>query len=104
MDDFDFLCDLHADEDVMQFVGGVQDRAQTEKLFHERILPYYDLHPGLGCWLAIDRASGKRVGISLLNEIRGEKHIQVGYILPRVHWGCGYATEICVALVRDDGA
>lgn len=98
--DLDYLCELHADPEVMRYVGGVKDRAQTEELLRDRVIAYYDANPGLGCWLTLDRASGQRIGVHMLNHIRGETHIQTGYILARPYWGLGYATEMCVALLR----
>ena len=99
-DDFDFLCALHGDPDVMRYVGGVKDRAQTEELLHGRVLPYYEAHPGLGCWATLERATGECIGMHILNHIRGETHIQVGYILSRPYWRRGYATEMSIALLR----
>jgi ribosomal-protein-alanine N-acetyltransferase len=38
--------------------------------------------------------------VHLLNEMQGETHIQVGYILFKHYWGRGYATEMSIALLR----
>ena len=99
-DDLDYLCALHSDPDVMRYVGGVKDRAQTEELLHGRVLAYYDAHPGLGCWATLERATGTIIGMHILNHIRGEAHIQVGYVLSQPFWRQGYATEMSIALLR----
>ncbi|MCE5233873.1 MAG: GNAT family N-acetyltransferase [Mizugakiibacter sp.] len=91
---------LHRDPRVMRFAGGVLDRAASEAMLHERILDYYAQHPGLGVWATLERASGACVGLHLLNHIRGEAHIQVGYLLFPEYWGRGYATEMASAVLR----
>jgi ribosomal-protein-alanine N-acetyltransferase len=100
LDDLDLQCALTGDPDVMRYVGGVKDRARTEEMLRTRILGYYEEHPGLGCWVTLERATGDCVGMHLLNHIQGEAHIQVGYILFRKYWGLGYATEMSIALLR----
>ena len=99
-DDLELLCRMYADEEVARYVGGVKTREQTREMLDTRILGYYDAHPGLGVWATLDRASGECVGMHLLNNIQGETHIQVGYVLFREHWGRGYATEMSIALLR----
>lgn len=91
---------LHGDPRVMRYVGGVLDRAASEAMLHERILDYYAQHPGLGVWATLERASGACVGLHLLNHIRDEAHIQVGYLLFPEYWGRGYATEMALAVLR----
>lgn len=99
-DDLDFFAALQASPAVMRHVGGVKDRAQSADLFRERVLEYYDANPGLGIWATIERDTGARTGMHLLNHIRGESIIQVGYILDQPFWGKGYATEMAIALMR----
>jgi ribosomal-protein-alanine N-acetyltransferase len=97
--DLDLLSRLQSDPDVMRYVGGVKSRADTEVLLNERILNYYEQHPGLGIWATIERASGTCIGQHLLNHIRGESIVQVGYLLFPEHWGRGYATEMSIRLL-----
>ena len=99
-DDLDWLAALYSDADVTRHLGGVKDRRQAEALLTTRILQYYDEHPGLGIWMTVERATGTRVGFHLLNHIRGESIIQVGYTLAKPAWGRGFATEMAAALLR----
>jgi ribosomal-protein-alanine N-acetyltransferase len=99
-DDFDWLHGLNGDPVVKQHMGGPATLEQSEQLLRERILAYYAQHPGLGIWVTLERASGERIGFHLLNHIQGETELQVGYVLAKEHWGKGYATEMCVALIR----
>jgi len=91
---------LHGDARVMAHVGGVQPPERARQILQERMLDYYAQHPGLGIWATLERATGEVAGVHLLNHIRGETPIQVGYLLFPEHWGRGYATEMCAALLR----
>src|SRR5512134_1653866 len=99
-DDRQWLCDLYADADVTRYLGGTLTPPQVDALLRERILDYYDAHPGLGIWMTIERATGERVGFHLLNNIRGESIIQIGFTLAKPGWGHGFATEMAEAVLR----
>lgn len=99
-DDLDLLVRLHGDPRVMRFTGGTIDRARSEEMLREKILAYYEEHPGLGVWATHERATGAYVGMHLLNHMRGESIVQVGYMLLPECWGRGYATEMAARLLR----
>ncbi|HVS02298.1 MAG TPA: GNAT family N-acetyltransferase [Thermoanaerobaculia bacterium] len=98
--DLDWLAALYADPEVSRFLGGARDRAGTSELLRTRILEYYEEHPGLGVWMTVERASGAPVGFHVLNHIRAETIVQVGFALARPAWGKGYGTEMASALLR----
>jgi [ribosomal protein S5]-alanine N-acetyltransferase len=98
--DLDWLAALHSDPEVTRYLGGVRDRTNVEELLQTRILQYYDEHPGLGIWMTIERSTGTRVGFHLLNHIRGESIIQVGFTIVRSAWKQGFATEMANAVLR----
>jgi [ribosomal protein S5]-alanine N-acetyltransferase len=99
-DDLDWLAELYSDADVTRYLGGVKPRAHVEELLNVWVLRYYDEHPGLGIWMTIDRETGERVGLHLLNHIRGESIIQVGFTLIKSAWGKGFGTEMAYAVLR----
>lgn len=98
--DFEHYAALYADPEVAVHVGGVQAREVALRTYAERVLDYYPRHPGLGIWATFERDTGAFVGLHLLNHIRGEDLIQVGYTLRRAMWGRGYATEMARAVMR----
>jgi RimJ/RimL family protein N-acetyltransferase len=98
--DIDWLAALYADPEVMRYLGGARDRASAEALLYSRILGYYDEHPGFGIWITLERATGAPLGFHLLNRIRGESIIQIGFVLARAAWGRGVGTEMATALLR----
>jgi RimJ/RimL family protein N-acetyltransferase len=99
-EDRDWLCAFYDDEDVTRFLGGRLTPEGVDALMRERIFDYYDSHPGLGMWVTVERESGAPIGFHLLNTIRGETIIQVGFGLDKSAWGKGYATEMARALLR----
>ena len=98
--DLGWLSSLYADPEVTRYLGGTKTEAQVKKMLAERILDYYEAHPGLGIWMTIEQATGAPVGFHLINHIRGESIIQVGFGLTRSAWGRGFATEMASALLR----
>lgn len=100
LDDLEWLVEMNADPEVTRFTSGPKDRAKTEAMLNERILEYYETHPGLGIWAGVELATGKLTGMHLLNHLHGETHIQVGYVMFKEFWGKGYATEMAIELLR----
>ena len=98
--DLDWLAELYSDPEVTRYLGGVKDRAKTEELLNTRILQYYDQHPGLGIWMTVERATGTPLGFHLLNHIRGESIVQIGFTLAKPAWGRGFGTEMASAVLR----
>ena len=99
-DDLDLLDRLNSDPQAMRHLGGPMDRGRSEAMLNERAIEYYPRHPGLGMWATLERSTGSCIGIHLLNHIRGESFIQVGFVLFPQYWGRGYATEMALAVLR----
>ena len=90
--DLEWLAALYSDRDVTRYLGGGKDRAKAEEHLNTRILQYYDEHPGLGIWMTVERATGACLGFHLLNHIRGESIVQIGFMLAKSAWGKGFGT------------
>ena len=99
-DDLNWLTALYGNANVTRHLGGPRDPASAGELLQVRILEDDEQHPGLGIWLTVERATNTRIGFHLLNHIRGESFIQVGFVLDQPAWGRGYATEMAFPIVR----
>jgi RimJ/RimL family protein N-acetyltransferase len=95
--DLDFLASMLAHPDVNRYYERqfTRDEAQA---WLERQLERYR-RDGHGLWLVEERASGAAVGqVGLaMQEVEGERHPEIGWLLDRPFWGRGYATEAATA-------
>jgi len=91
--DLDFIASMMAHPDVNRFYERQFTRADSA-IWLERQLERYR-RDGRGLWLAVERETGNPVGqIGLaFQEVEGERHPEIGWLLDRAYWGRGYATE-----------
>jgi RimJ/RimL family protein N-acetyltransferase len=101
------LARLAAIPEVMRFIGtGATWPADRAREHHERALAHWRDH-GFGWRAAVERASGREVGLIALNlagpdvpELAADDH-EVGWWLDPAVWGAGYASEGGRALVDE---
>ena len=94
---------MFADPDVMKFVGpgGVRELEDAQRMIERERKHYADR--GWGQWAAVERATGRMVGVCgliLWPDIDGEQELEVAYLFAKAVWGKGYATEIATVLVQ----
>ena len=91
-EDFEDLCRLSADPEVMRFLGG---KALTPLEVWQRMAGYighWHLR-GYGVWAVEEKSSGKFLGrIGFMNPATWPG-FELGWTLARDGWGKGYATE-----------
>jgi ribosomal-protein-alanine N-acetyltransferase len=98
--DLDFVAGLHADPEVMRFWPAPYSRAESEQWLQRQFDRYG--REGDGIWLVLDRVTGEplgRAGLTLQN-VEGVDKPEIGWMIHRVFWRRGYATEAAVA-IRD---
>jgi RimJ/RimL family protein N-acetyltransferase len=98
--DLDFVAAMLADKEVMRYYERTFSRADAQAWLDRQRRRYAD--DGHGLWLVLDRISGAPIGqVGLaIQEVAGERHPEIGWLLHRPVWGKGYATEAAIA-VRD---
>ena len=91
--DLDFVASMLAHPEVSRYYERHFDRADAQ-IWLERQLARYARH-GHGLWLVEERTTGTPIGqVGLaIQEVEGECHPEIGWLLHRPFWGQGYATE-----------
>ena len=96
--DFDALAAIHADTDVMTFLGGVQERTDAWRAMSQ--LAGHWVLRGYGKWAVERKSDGAMMGrVGLINP-EGWPGLEVGWTLGKQYWGQGYATEAAAAAMR----
>lgn len=79
----------------------IEDESQMSALLAQWIAEQDEMDAGTGRWAMARREDGAVVGgLTLLPMPVPESDVEIGYQLSPEHWGHGYATEACDALVR----
>src|SRR6185437_15751902 len=91
--DFEALAALHADPEVMKYLGDGKPKARAETwLAMASYLGHWELR-GYGLWAVEEKATGRFIGrIGLLNP-EGWPGFEIAWTLARDRWGNGFATE-----------
>ncbi|MEV5544330.1 GNAT family N-acetyltransferase [Saccharopolyspora shandongensis] len=105
LDDVDDVFALNSDAEVMRYINGGAPvtRAETADEVLPSYLGYYQQFGGLGKWAAVEKATGRFVGMLMLHPAPDGPldDVELGYRFHRAAWGEGYATEGSLALLRN---
>ena len=97
--DYDELCTLDGDADIMRYIGKPRDAATVRSNLN-RMIGYYGKHPGLGSFVTEDKASGMFMGWTCLKHLDSTDLIEVGYRYLKQYWGQGIATEATRGMIN----
>lgn len=101
--DFNFLCSMLNDPQMMKYIGNGNTRNTEEaRAFLERIQNHYEKNVEFGLKLLIRQEDGIPVGHAgivpqLVEDIN---ELEIGYWIARKYWGNGYATEAASTLLN----
>lgn len=97
-EDFEPLAAIHADPEVMTFLGGVQERNDAWRTLSS-LAGHWAIR-GYGKWAVERKSDGAMMGrVGLINP-EGWPGLEVGWTLGKEYWGKGYATEAAEAALR----
>jgi RimJ/RimL family protein N-acetyltransferase len=96
--DFEAHAAMSADPDVMRYIGGVLDRAESWRQMALHV-GHWALR-GYGSWAVERTADGVLLGRCGLWNPEGWPGLEVGWKLARHAWGNGYATEAAGAALE----
>jgi ribosomal-protein-alanine N-acetyltransferase len=94
-------CNLHANADVMRYIGG-SPQLDTIKQWLQSDISHYQKH-GFCMGSVFEKKSKKfigRAGIVYLNYDDTQSDLEIGYVLHKTYWQQGYATELVQALIK----
>ena len=102
MADVDDLIGIFSDPVAMRYYPATKSRAEAEEWVRRTLRSYRD--HGFGQWVATLKESEEFAGQCGLTvqEVEGEKEVEIGYLFLRKFWGRGLATE-AARTVRDHG-
>ena len=97
-EDFPSLAAIHADADVMTFLGGVQEDTDAWRAMSQ-LVGHWVLR-GYGKWAVERKSDGAMIGrVGLINPA-GWPGLELGWTLGKPYWGQGYASEAASAAMN----
>ncbi len=98
MSDLERLAEIYADPEVMRYIGrgGILTYEHAKKSI-ENWNKYYEKF-GFGNWAAVEKESGKLIGLCGLSWLEDKSDVEVSYLFAKEAWGKGYATETAGAI------
>ena len=92
-DDLDFIATMLGHPEVSRYYERRFERADAQVWLERQLLRY--ARDGHGLWLVEERETATPVGqVGLaIQEVQGDRHPEIGWLLHRPFWGRGYATE-----------
>lgn len=95
--DFNSLCKILQDEDVMYAYEHAFDREEVQ-IWLEKQIERYDKY-GFGLWAAVLKETGEMIGqCGLTMQEWGDRQVvEIGYLFQKAYWHNGYAIEAAKA-------
>lgn len=97
MSDYNDLCEILQDKQVMYAYEHAFSDAEVKEWFERQLTRYKEY--GFGLWAAVLKENGKMIGnIGITMQKFGDLQVpEIGYLLNKNYWHKGYATEGAIA-------
>lgn len=97
MSDYNDLCEILQDKQVMYAYEHAFSDAEVKEWFERQLSRYKEY--GFGLWAAVLKENGKMIGnIGITMQKFGDLQVpEIGYLLNKYYWHKGYATEGAIA-------
>lgn len=95
--DFTALCKILQDKEVMYAYEHAFDDEEVQEWLDRQIRRYKDY--GFGLWAVVLKETDEMIGQCglTMQECKGEKVVEIGYLFQKTFWHQGYATEAAKA-------
>ena len=99
-DDFDSLCKILQDEEVMYAYEGAFQDAEVKEWLDRQIARYQKW--GFGLWAAVLKETGEMIGQCglTMQPWKDREVLEIGYLFQKAYWHKGYAAEAAKACKR----
>jgi RimJ/RimL family protein N-acetyltransferase len=96
-EDLDAFSEILGDPETMRFYPHPYSREETSEAIERALRSYRE--DGFGKWALVLKDTGEFVGYCglTLQDVDGEKLVEVGYVVKKTHWRRGLASEAALA-------
>lgn len=96
-DDFEELCKILKDSEVMYAYEHAFSDGETQQWLNNQLKRYEEY--GFGLWAVVLKETGEMIGQCglTMQDGDGKEVLEVGYLFQKAYWHKGYATEAAVA-------
>ena len=94
-DDLDDLYRIYSDPEIMKYITGVRSREATEIAIHTMLKRWEENN--FGMWAVVHKIDRKMIGRCGLGFLDRTSEVELGYVLDKVYWNQGLATEASFA-------
>lgn len=99
-EDLDALYAIYAEPSVTRYTEGLYpERVQEEAYLEDYTENMYYFY-NYGVWTICDKATGRVIGRAGFSNREGYEDPELGFVIGVPWQGCGYATEVCRALLQ----